>query len=150
MRCSGWKSKSSYPSTPTLTPSPHQVLFIKTTERPSLKGSRDPPAKEAGLLAQDEAANGPQASRRRFPLVCVCASGLWAGGARGGAVPWRRREGGGRGRLGAGRLAGGQVRRASAEASRQRLTPGCWAERGRPSVTRPAGPLRCSQALAFW
>lgn len=37
-RSSRCKRKSSYPSNPTLTPSPHQVLFIKTTGRPSLKG----------------------------------------------------------------------------------------------------------------
>lgn len=37
-RSSRCERKSSYPSNPTLTPSPHQVLFIKTTGRPSLKG----------------------------------------------------------------------------------------------------------------
>lgn len=71
------------------------------------------PPQRRGSWPQDEAANGPRASRRRFPLACVSSrprptpspaaaprggGASAAAGGRGGAVPWRRPGGGGRGR----------------------------------------------------
>lgn len=101
-----WKRKSSYPSNPTLTPSPHQVLFIKTTGRPSLKGITCPSPGRRGFSLRDSPANKQRASRRRFPLrlhpvPAPCPTPLSpkrrqaGGGARGAAT--RRRGGGGAG-----------------------------------------------------
>lgn len=73
-----------------------------------------PPGRR-GFWPHGEAANEARASRRRFPLACACSrlrtpppprgrgrgrgselpAGGRAGGARGGAVPWRRAGGGG-------------------------------------------------------
>lgn len=107
-RCSGWKSKSSYPSTPTLTPSPHQVLFIKTTGQPSLKGITWPRQKggASGPRTRQPMGRGRRAADFLSPTSPPArappppreqrgarggASELWACRSRSGAVSWRLR-----------------------------------------------------------
>lgn len=103
-----WESESSYPSNPTLTPSPHQVLFIKTTGRPSLKGITWPSMGRRGFWHPDAAANKRREPHRRFPLPlhlvpAPCPTPFpprrQAGGMGGRGAARLRREGGGAGRF---------------------------------------------------
>lgn len=104
-----WESESSYPSNPTLTPSPHQVLFIKTTGRPSLKGITWPSVGRRGFWRPDAAANKRLEPHRRFPLPLhpvpaplshpLPPQRRQAGGMGGRGAARLRREGGGAGRF---------------------------------------------------